>query len=255
MACGEGVQSPRVGDAVCALVAGGGYSAFTTAPAGNCLPLPAGMDFETAAAIPETYFTVWHNVFERGALKAGETILIHGGSSGIGTTAIQLAKAFGAKVATTVGSDEKAEACRKLGADLVINYRTDDFAAVLKASPLRGADVVLDIVGGDYTQRNLDCLNAEGRLVQIAFLQSSKTPVDLRAVMMKRLVVTGSTLRARDTAFKGALAATLHAKVWPLLDAGRATPLIDSVFALEDAAKAHARMESSVHIGKIVLTI
>jgi putative PIG3 family NAD(P)H quinone oxidoreductase len=254
VAVAEGVETPVIGTAVCALIAGGGYAEYATAPAVCCLPIPEGIDFVAAAAIPETFFTVWHNVFERGALKSGETLLIHGGSSGIGTTAIQLAKVFGAKVVVTAGSDDKCDACRELGADLAINYRTADFVAVIK-DQLKGVDVVLDMVGGDYTARNLACLKPDGRLVNIAFLNGSKVTVDLIPVMLKRLILTGSTLRPRDVAFKGALAAALRAKVWPMLGRGLVAPIIDRTFPLADAAAAHACMEASQHIGKIVLTV
>jgi NADPH2:quinone reductase len=256
VAIGDGVTDPAVGDAVCALLPGGGYAAYAVAAAGCCLPIPEGVDFIDGAAIPETFFTVWHNVFERGALKSGETLLVHGGSSGIGTTAIQMAKVFGAQVVATAGSAEKVSACRALGADLAINYREQDFVAEIKANlPGKGVDVVLDMVGGSYTARNLACLRPDGRLVNIAFLESSKTAVDLMPVMLKRLTVTGSTLRPRDVAFKTALAAALRAKVWPMLAHGLIAPVIDEIYPLDEAAEAHRRMETSAHIGKLVLTV
>ncbi|MCC7272807.1 MAG: NAD(P)H-quinone oxidoreductase [Alphaproteobacteria bacterium] len=244
----------RVGDAVCALVAGGGYAEYCVAPAPQCLRVPAALSMTEAGGVPETFFTVWTNVFERGALKAGERLLVHGGSSGIGTTAIQLAKAFGAGVLVTAGGAEKCAACVKLGADTAIDYRSEDFvAAVARATGGAGVDVVLDMVGGDYTQRNLACLATEGRLVQIAFLQGSKVALDLEPLMRRRLTITGSTLRPRTVAQKGAIAAALEERVWPLLDAGRIRPPVFRTFPLEEAAAAHALMESSAHIGKIVL--
>ncbi len=254
VAVGEGVTSPAIGERVCALIAGGGYAEYATAPANCCLPIPQSFAYVDAAAIPETFFTVWHNVFERGALKSGETLLVHGGTSGIGTTAIQLAKVFGAKVIATAGSEEKCEACRVLGADLAIDYKTTDFVNAIKDSPAKGVDVVLDMVGGEYTAKNIAVLKADGRLVNIAFLNGSKVNVDLMPVMLKRLTLTGSTLRARDLSFKGAIAAALRAKVWPMLSMGLIEPVIDSTFPLASAAEAHTLMESSGHIGKIVLT-
>lgn len=219
-----------------------------------CLPVPAPLSLTEAAAIPETFFTVWHNVFERGALQRGETFLVHGGASGIGTTAIQLAKAFGARAIATAGSAEKCEACVALGADMAINYRTHDFAEVIKADT-HGVDVILDMVGGDYTGRNLKCLKPDGRLVQIAFLKGPKAEIDMLPVMVKRLTVTGSTLRPRDVAFKGRLAAALRDKVWPLLEAKTISPRMDRVFPLIQAAEAHRHLESGGHVGKIVLNI
>jgi putative PIG3 family NAD(P)H quinone oxidoreductase len=255
-AVGSGVKDWKVGDAVMALVAGGGYAEYCAAPAPQCLPVPKGFSMVEAAAVPETFFTVWTNVFERGALKAGETFLIHGGSSGIGTTAIQLAHLFGAKVITTVGGADKAEACRKLGADLAINYREQDFVnEVMAATEKRGADLILDMVGGDYINRNLSCLAVDGRLVQIAFLQGAKAEINLAAVMMKRQTITGSTLRPRSVAQKGAIAAALKAQVLPLFEAGKAKPVIYRTLKLAEAAEAHRLMESSAHIGKIVLTV
>ena len=243
------------GARVTALVAGGGYADFCVVHETNALPIPTGLTAVEAAAIPETYFTVWTNVFDRGALKPGETLLLHGGTSGIGTTAIKLAKAFGAKVIATAGSDEKASQCERLGADLGVNYRTDDFVArTLAATDGRGADVILDIVGGEYVGRNYAAAALDGRIVQIAFMQGQWATIDLRPIMQKRLIHTGSTLRPRSPAEKAVIADALSARVWPLIEAGRCKPVIDSVFALFEAAKAHARMESSTHIGKIVLT-
>ena len=256
VARGLGAALYEVGARVLALVPGGGYAQYCAAHETNALPIPAGLGDVEAAAIPETFFTVWTNVFERGGLKAGETLLVHGGTSGIGTTAILLAKAFGAKVITTVGSDEKAAACRRLGADLAINYRNEDFVAATKlATDGHGAEVILDMVGGDYVARNHAAARVDGRIVQIAFLHGAKVELDLRPLMMKRLVHTGSTLRPRSAAEKALIADALHAKVWPLLASGRCKPVIDSVFPLAEVAKAHARMESSAHVGKIVLTI
>jgi len=244
------------GDAVCALVAGGGYAEFSVAPAVQCLPVPAGYSMVEAAAIPETYFTVWTNVFERGRLQSGETLLVHGGSSGIGTTAIQLGRAFGATVFVTAGSSEKCAACLALGASLAINYREDDWAAAITAATGgHGVDVVLDMVGGDYVAKNLDLLATEGRLVQIAFLASSKATIDLMQVMRRRLTITGSTLRPRLAAEKGAIARELERQVWPLLVARTVAPVVHATFPLAQAADAHRMMESSRHIGKIVLEV
>ncbi len=245
-----------LGDRVLALVPGGGYAQYCVAHESSTLPIPAGLSMIEAAAIPETFFTVWSNVFERGALKAGETLLVHGGTSGIGTTALALAKAFGAKVIATAGSDDKASACEKLGADLGVNYRTTDFVeATLAATASRGADVILDMVGADYVGRNYAAAAQDGRIVQIAFLNGPKATLDLRPLMVKRLVHTGSTLRPRSPAEKAKIAQALEAQVWPLLAAGRCKPVIDSAFPLADAASAHERMESSAHVGKIVLTL
>jgi len=256
VACGTGVTRWKEGDKVMALVIGGGYAEFCLAHESHALPVPAGISLIEAAAIPETFFTVWYNTFERGRLAAGETILIHGGTSGIGTTAIQLAKAFGAHVIITAGTPEKCEACRKLGAETAINYKTEDFVeATKKATGGRGADVVLDIIGGDYIERNYEAAAVEGRILQIAFQSSPRATVDFRRIMLKRLTHTGSTLRARAVADKGAIARAVEAKVLPLIAAGRVKPLIDSTFPLRNAAAAHARMESSEHIGKIVLTL
>ena len=255
-ALGPKVTRWKLGDKVMALVIGGGYAQYCLAHEGHALPLPAGMSMTQAAAIPETFFTVWHNAFERGALKSGETFLVHGGSSGIGTTAIQLAKAFGARVFTTAGSEEKCEACRKLGADVAINYKSEDFVAVVKDKTAGGgADVILDMVGGDYIERNYEAAAVEGRIVQIAFQGSPKASVDFRRIMLKRLHHTGSTLRSRSVEDKTAIAAAIEAKVLPLVAAGKVKPIIDSTFPLMQAAAAHARMESSAHIGKIVLRV
>jgi NADPH2:quinone reductase len=254
-ALGEGVTLHNVGDDVMALIPGGGYAEYALAHESNALPVPQGLSMKEAAAIPETYFTVWTNVFDRGGLKAGEWFLVHGGSSGIGVTAIQLAHAFGAKVIATVGDERKAEACRKLGADIVVNYKTQDFVEEARKASGRGVDVILDMVGGDYVPRNYAAAAMDARIVQIAFLHGPKVELDLRPLMMKRLVHTGSTLRPRSPAEKAEIAEHLREKVWPLLEAGRCKPLIDSKFPLDQADKAHERMESSAHIGKIVLTI
>ncbi|MBX3521443.1 MAG: NAD(P)H-quinone oxidoreductase [Xanthobacteraceae bacterium] len=246
----------KVRDKVCALVAGGGYAEYALVDETNALPVPKGFSFTEAAALPETFFTVWHNVFERGRLKAGETMLIHGGSSGIGTTAIMLAKAFGAKAIATAGSKEKCDACVKLGADFAIDYKTQDFVALTKEhTGGKGADLIVDMVGGDYVDRNLDAAAVEGRIVQIATQKGFKVEMNLLKIMSKRLTFTGSTLRPRPVADKAAIADALRAKVWPLLDQGKIKPVIDSTFPLAEANKAHARMESSGHVGKIVLTV
>ena len=252
---GEGVAGWRMGDPVTALVAGGGYAEFCAAPAPQCLPVPKGLDEVKAAALPETFFTVWTNVFDRGRLKSGESFLVHGGSSGIGTTAIQLAHAFGARVFTTAGSPEKCAACVKLGAERAIDHRREDFVAVIEAATGgKGVDVILDMVGGGYINRNLKILALEGRLVQIAFLEGAKAEIDLGQLMMRRQTITGSTLRPRSVAEKGAIAQSLREKVWPLLDSGRVAPVMYKTFPLAEAAEAHRLMESSSHIGKIVLT-
>jgi len=250
------VKRWKVGDRVTALVAGGGYAQFCPVHESNALPLPHGTNDVEAAAIPETFFTVWHNAFERGALKSGETLLIHGGTSGIGTTAIQLAKAFGARVITTAGSAEKCEACRKLGADVAVNYKTEDFVALTKeATGGKGANLIVDMIGGDYIARNYEAAAVEGRIVQIAFQGSSKAAVNFLRMMLKRLTHTGSTLRSRSVADKAAIARALEDKVWPLIAAGKVKPVICRTFPLEEAGAAHALMESSTHIGKIVLTL
>ena len=256
-ALGEAVTQSRVGDRVCALTNGGGYAEYCTAPATQALPWPRGYDALRAAALPETYFTVWANVFMLGRLAAGESLLVHGGTSGIGVTALQLAKSFGAVVYATAGSDEKVAACLHLGADAAINYRSQDFLAeIQRLTGKRGVDVVLDMVGASYFPRNLRCLALDGRLVIIAFLGGSKVEAfDLLPIMTKRLTVTGSTMRPRSTAQKAAIAEALHARVWPLLDAGRCGPVIHQVFPLAEAAAAHALMESSAHIGKIMLSV
>jgi putative PIG3 family NAD(P)H quinone oxidoreductase len=255
VALGSHVTRWKNGDMVMALVVGGGYAQYCLAHESHALPAPQTLSPIEAAAIPETYFTVWHNVFERGRLAAGETLLVHGGSSGIGTTAIQLAKAFGARVITTAGSPEKCAACIRLGADVAVNYRNEDFVAATKAATgERGADVVLDMIGGEYVDRNYDAAAVEGRIVQIAFQASPRASVDFRRLMFKRLIHTGSTLRARSIADKAAIARAIETNVLPLIAAGRAKPVIDSTFKLDGAAAAHGRMERSEHIGKMVLT-
>ncbi|WP_341224151.1 NAD(P)H-quinone oxidoreductase [Loktanella salsilacus] len=252
-AVGSQVTDLKVGDAVCALLPGGGYAEYVATPAAHCLPVPDGMDMKQAACLPETYFTVWSNVFMRGGLQAGERFLVHGGSSGIGTTAIQLAHVLGARVFVTAGSEDKLEACRKLGAEIAINYKQADFVEVVKAEG--GADLILDMVGGSYMQRNINALADDGRLVQIAFLQGMKAELNMVQMMTRRLTLTGSTLRPQSDLAKARIADQLRAKVWPLLAAGRVGPVMDLEFALEDAAKAHARMEAGDHIGKIVLQV
>ena len=253
-AVGEGVVEWREGDQVCALLAGGGYASLAVAPAAQCLPVPASVEITAAAAIPETFFTVWTNVFDRGALKPGETALFHGGTSGIGTTAIQLAAARGARVLATAGSDEKCRACEKLGAERAINYRLNDFVEVVaRLTDERGVNLILDMVGGDYVGRNLAALAVDGRLVQIGLLGGDAAPIDLRRIISRRLTVTGSTLRPRSVSEKGQIAAALRQEVWPLLEQGRVKPIIYRTFPLADAAGAHRLMESSEHIGKIVL--
>ncbi|MFN5487574.1 MAG: NAD(P)H-quinone oxidoreductase [Bradyrhizobium sp.] len=256
VALGEGAKH-KIGDKVMSLVAGGGYAQYCIAQDAQAMTVPPQLTMQEAGAIPETLMTVWHNVFERGALKAGETLLIHGGSSGIGTMAIQLAKAFGAKVIVTVGSQDKADACLKLGADHAVNYKTEDFVeAVKKATDGAGANVILDMVGGDYIDRNYDAAAVEGRIVQIAFLSGTpKATANFAKLMVKRLHHTGSTLRPRSNADKAAMVAAIEAKVLPLLREGRVKPLMDSTFPLEKAADAHRRMETSEHIGKIVLAV
>jgi len=256
VATGADVKRWKAGDKICALVVGGGYAEYCLAHETHALPVPASLSMIEAAAIPETFFTVWHNVFERGGLRAGETLLVHGGTSGIGTTAIQLANAFAAKVITTAGSPEKCAAARKLGADVAINYKSEDFVAVTKsATDGKGAHVVLDMVGGDYIERNYEAAAVEGRVVQIAFQSSPRANVDFRRIMLKRLHHTGSTLRPRTVADKAAIARAVEDKVWPLVTARRVQPIIDSTFPLHQASAAHARMETSAHIGKIVLTV
>ncbi|MDO8876067.1 MAG: NAD(P)H-quinone oxidoreductase [Pseudolabrys sp.] len=254
-ALGSAIKRWAIGDRVMALVVGGGYAEYAVAHASHAMPV-SGLSMVEAAAVPETFFTVWHNVFERGALKEGETLLVHGGSSGIGTTAIQLAKAFGARVIVTAGSDDKCEACRKLGADVAINYKTEDFVEATKtATEGKGANVILDMVGGDYIGRNYEAASVEGRIVQIAFAGSPKATVDFRRIMLKRLHHTGSTLRARAIADKGAIREAIEQKVLPLLAAGKVKPIIYKTFPLAHASEAHALMETSTHIGKIVLEV
>jgi len=253
VAIGDGVSDWSVGDKVCALLPGGGYAEYVATPAAHCLPIPEGMGLREAACLPETFFTVWSNVFGRGGLKAGERFLVHGGSSGIGTTAIQLANAFGARVFTTAGSDEKCAKCVDLGAERAINYRNEDFVDVMRAEG--GADLILDMVGGDYLPRNVKCLADDGRLVQIAFLQGPKVELNFAQVMMRRLTITGSTLRPQSDQAKAMIAEALRAHVWPLLASGQVAPVMDSEYELANAALAHAHMEKSTHIGKIVLKV
>jgi NADPH2:quinone reductase len=256
VALGAGATRWKLGSRVMALVVGGGYAQYCAAHETHALAVPPGMSMVDAAAIPETFFTVWHNVFERGGLKSGETLLVHGGSSGIGTAAIQLGKAFGARVIVTAGSPEKCDACLKLGADVAVNYKTEDFVAKTKeATGGKGAELILDMVGGDYIERNYEAAAVEGRIVQIAFQGSPRTVVDFRRIMLKRLHHTGSTLRARSVPDKGAIARALEQHVGPLFASGKVKPVIDSTFPLARAAAAHARMETSQHIGKIVLTV
>ena len=256
VALGDGTSGVSIGDTVCALTPGGGYAEYCIAPASHCLPVPDGISATDAAGIPETSFTVWHNVFQRAYLQKGERFLVHGGSSGIGTTAIQLAKAFGAEVFTTAGSREKCDACEALGADLAINYKEEDWVAVLREkTEKQGVDVILDMVGGSYIQKNIDSLNWDGRLSIIAFLTGAKAELMLARFMVKRQTMTASTLRAQSDFAKAAIAAELHEKVWPLFVSGKVKPIIDSILPLSEAAKAHERMESSTHIGKIILQI
>lgn len=246
----------NVGDRVCALVAGGGYAEYCLASGRLCLPIPCNLTFVQAAGIPETFFTVWSNVFDRGGLKKGETLLVHGGSSGIGTTAIQLAKAFGARAFITAGSDEKCRFCLNLGADAAINYRDQDFVQrINEITQSNGVDLILDMIGGDYFPRNLKCLADEGRLVQIAVQHGSKTEINLLPVMQKRLTITGSTLRAREEVFKAEIAGNLLKHIWPLLASGKVRPIIHSTFSLADAMQAHELMESSAHMGKIIIEV
>lgn len=255
VACGPGVARWRVGDMALALVAGGGYAEFCVVHESNALPVPRGLSMVEAAAIPETFFTVWNNVFDRGRLSAGEWLLVHGGTSGIGTTAIMLAKAFGAHVIATAGGPEKVAACRALGADAAVDYRTEDFVQATKQASGRGADLILDMVGGDYIGRNYEAAAPDGRIVQIAFMQGHVATVDFRRLMLKRLTHTGSTLRPRSVAEKAGLARALEEKVWPLLAQGRCKPVIYKTLPLAEAAEGHRLMESSRHIGKIVLTV
>ncbi len=250
---GPGVTELKVGDEVCALLPGGGYADYVITPVAHCLPIPEGLSLRETACLPETFFTVWSNVFMRGGLQAGERFLVHGGSSGIGTTAIQLARHFGARVFATAGSAEKCAACEALGAERAINYREDDFVDALRAEG--GANLILDMVGGDYIPRNIKALADDGRLVQIAFLQCPKVELNFVQIMMRRLTLTGSTLRPQSNEAKAAIAVQLREHVWPLLNAGQIAPVMDQAFPLEDASKAHARMETSAHIGKIVLDL
>lgn len=253
VAIGPGVSGLALGDAVCALLPGGGYAEYVATPAAHCLPVPAGLSMKQAACLPETFFTVWSNVFTRGGLKAGERFLVHGGSSGIGTTAIQLASTLGARVFTTAGSDEKCAACLSLGAEKAINYRTEDFVEVMKGEG--GADLILDMVGGEYIPRNIRALADDGRMVHIAFLSGPKAELNFAQIMARRLTVTGSTLRPQSDLAKARIAQDLREVVWPLIEAGTVAPVMDQTFALADAAAAHARMEGSTHIGKIVLEV
>jgi NADPH2:quinone reductase len=256
VAAGAGANTWKTGDRVCALVTGGGYAEYVAAPAPQCLPIPRGLTFVEAAGLPETFFTVWVNVFERAGLKASETLLIQGGSSGIGVTAIQMARAFGHRVFVTAGSAEKCTACEKLGASRAINYRTEDFVAVVKElTGGKGVDVILDMVGGDYVPRELACLADDGRLSLIAFLGGTRATIDMTDILRRRLTITGSTLRARSVEVKGAIAQSLKQKVWPLIEAGRIKPVIYRTFRLEEASAAHALMESSAHVGKIILEV
>lgn len=256
IACGAKVQRWKVGDEVCALISGGGYAEYAVAPEGQCLPIPTGFTLTEAAALPETLFTVWTNLFESGRLQKGETVLVHGGSGGIGTTAIQMAKMFGARVFTTVGKQEAVASCQQLGAERVILYKDEDFVSVVKSLTAdQGVDVILDMVGGDYFNRNMEALAPLGRLVQIATLHGTKVELDLRKMMSKRLTLTGSTLRARSVAEKSRLAQALEKHVWPLLNEGKYKPVIYRTFPLEQAREAHELMESSAHTGKIVLEV
>ena len=253
VAIGDSVAGLSVGDQVCALLPGGGYAEYVATPAAHCLPVPKRLSLKEAACLPETFFTVWSNVFTRGGLKAGERFLIHGGSSGIGTTAIQIANAFGARVFVTAGSDDKCAACVALGAEKAINYKDEDFVEVMKGEG--GADLILDMVGGDYIPRNLKTLANDGRLVQIAFLQGAVTELNFALMIMKRLTITGSTLRPQSDLAKARIAQDLCEQVWPLIEVGKVAPVMDSMFELADAMSAHTRMETSGHIGKIVLTV
>jgi putative PIG3 family NAD(P)H quinone oxidoreductase len=254
-AVGAGVDPTRLGERVCALVPGGGYAEYCRAPASHCLPIPTGLDFEEAAAIPETFFTVWSNVFDRGRLRAGETFLVHGGTSGIGVTAIQLARAFGANVLTTAGSEEKCRRAVELGAHLAIRYRDQDFVAeTARWTHGKGVDLILDMIGGPYFEKNLECLAVEGRLVQISTMQGAEVSLKLPKIMTKRITLTGSTLRPRSIAEKAEIAANLKEKVWPLFASGKIRVVLDRVYPFTKAADAHRRMESSEHIGKLVLS-
>ncbi|HEX7813162.1 MAG TPA: NAD(P)H-quinone oxidoreductase [Burkholderiales bacterium] len=256
VALGSGVREWKTGDAVCALVSGGGYAEYVNAPAVQCLPVPRGLSLIEASGLPETFFTVWVNVFQRAALKGDESLLVQGGSSGIGVTAIQLGRAFGHRVFATAGSEEKCRQCEALGAERAIDYRKEDFVEVIRqATGGRGVDVILDMVGGDYVPRELACMATDGRLSLIAFLGGSKTTLDMNDIMRRRLTITGSTLRPREVEFKGSVARELREKVWPLIESGRIRPVIYRTFGLEQASEAHALMESSTHVGKILLTV
>jgi NADPH2:quinone reductase len=256
VATGNNVSAWSVSDRVCALTNGGGYAEYVAVPAGQCLPVPVGLPVEEAAALPETFFTVWTNVFDRARLKPGERFLVHGGSSGIGTTAIQMAKALGSKVFTTAGSAEKCAACQRLGADVAINYTEQDYVKVLKeATDGQGVDVILDMVGGDYVARNLELAAIDGRIVSISFLKGSEVEIDMMQILSKRLTVTGSTLRPQSAEAKAAIAEKLRTKIWPLIESGKIKPLIAARFPLTDAVESHKLMESSKHIGKIILTV
>ncbi|MEL6287144.1 MAG: NAD(P)H-quinone oxidoreductase [Pseudomonadota bacterium] len=254
-AVGRGVDGFAEGDAVTALVNGGGYAEFCVAEAGSVLPIPSGMSMIDAAALPETVFTVWHNVFERGGLQAGQWLLVHGGSSGIGTTAIQMAKARGAHVIATAGTDEKCAACRSLGADRVINYHAEDYVAATKEATGAGAHTILDMVGGDYIERNMKAAAPDARIVQIAFLNGARADVNFMPLMLKRLTLTGSTLRSRTTEVKAGIAAAVKREIWPAIERGEVRPVIDSIHPLEEVRKAHERIDSGAHIGKIMLQV
>ncbi len=255
-ATGINVSTWSVSDRVCALTNGGGYAQYVTVPAGQCLPGPEGLAIEEAAALPETFFTVWSNVFDRAKLKHGESFLVHGGSSGIGTTAIQMAKAFGAEVFATAGSAEKCESCQRLGADIAVNYKEQDFVKVIKeATDGRGVDVILDIVGGDYVDRNLKLAAKDGRIVSLSFIKGARVEIDMMPLLLKRLMITGATLRPRSSKFKAKIAEKLRSRIWPLIENGKIKPIIAARFPMEDAAESHKLMESSKHIGKIILTM
>ncbi|MGD9267383.1 MAG: NAD(P)H-quinone oxidoreductase [Desulfobacterales bacterium] len=256
VAIGHDVSAWSISDRICALTNGGGYAEYVAVPAGQCLPVPAGLTLQEAAALPETFFTVWANVFDRARLKPGERILVHGGSSGIGIAAIQMAKALGSIVFTTAGSEEKCAACRRFGADVAVNYHEQDYVAVLEeASEGQGVDVILDMVGGDYVARNLELAAKDGRIVSISFIKGSRVQIDMMPILLKRLIITGSTLRPRSAEAKAGIAQKLYTHIWPLIEGGKIKPLIAARFSLEDASEAHNLMESSKHIGKIILTI
>ena len=253
---GKGVSGWSIGDKICGLVAGGGYAEYCAIPASHCLPIPKGVTMEEAASLPETFFTVWSNVFDRGALKAGETFMVHGGTSGIGSTAIQMAKAFGATVITTCGSDDKTDFCMDLGADLAINYKTQDFAEEVKSyTGGKGVDVLLDMVAGDYMKRNFMVMAVEGRIVMIAVLRGPKVKANILPIMLKRLTFTGSTLRGREDSFKEEIAQNLKTKVWPLIEQGKIKPVVSKTFTLKNAAGAHKYLESGQNMGKVILKV